>query len=119
MKIFEVKYSRGSGPGGQRKNKVETCVEIRHLPSGMSERCQDTPSRARNEKLAMGRLKIRIEAEKAEIALSARNESRKKQIQPHTVARSYNYARNEVKDHRTGKKANLKKVMDGDIDLLK
>ena len=118
-KIFKVTYSRGSGPGGQHKNKVETCVEIIHLPSGMKERSQDTRSRARNEKLAMGRLVKRIKAEREKIELADRNALRKHQIYPQTVARSYNYPRNEVKDHRTGKKADLKKIMNGNLDLLK
>lgn len=118
-KLFKVTYSRGSGPGGQHKNKVETCVEITHLPSGMKERCQDTRSRAQNEKKAMFRLKQRIQKERDAIEHADRNSLRKHQIYPQTVARSYNYARNEVKDHRTGKKADLKKIMNGDLDLLK
>lgn len=34
-KDFQVIYSKGSGPGGQHRNKVETCVTIIHLPSGL------------------------------------------------------------------------------------
>jgi protein subunit release factor B len=41
-KDLKISYTRGSGPGGQHKNKVETCVTVTHLPTGLSERCQDT-----------------------------------------------------------------------------
>lgn len=34
------------------------------------------------------------------------------------VIRTYNYARNEVKHHRTGKKYNIKKFLDENLDLL-
>ena len=118
-KLFKVTYSRGSGPGGQHKNKVEACVVIVHGPTGMQEMCQDTRSRAQNEKKAMLRLKARIQQREQEDRLLERNNLRKQQIKPQTVARSYNYARNEVKDHRTGKKADLKKVMNGNLNLLR
>ena len=43
----------------------------------------------------------------------------KEQIKDKKTLRTYNYPRNEVVDHSTGKRANLKKVMDGNLDLLK
>lgn len=33
--------------------------------------------------------------------------------------RTYNYQRGTVQDHRTGKTAPLKKIMDGEIELLR
>jgi protein subunit release factor A len=41
-------------------------------------------------------------------------------ISERNVVRTYNFKRNEVKDHRTGETANLQAVLEGgDIDLLK
>ncbi len=116
---FKIIYTRGTGPGGQHKNKVETCVVITHVPSGMKEKCEDTRSRDRNEKLAMARLLRRIEDEKKKLLDEKKNDQRKELIKNKGNLRTYNYPRNEVVDHRTGKRANLKKVMDGDLDLLK
>jgi len=118
-KEFKITYTRGTGPGGQHKNKVETCVVITHVPSGMKEKCEDTRSRDRNEKLAMARLLRRIEDEKKKLLDEKKNDQRKELIKNKGNLRTYNYPRNEVVDHRTGKRANLKKVMDGDLDLLK
>lgn len=118
-KEFKIKYSRGTGPGGQRKNKVETCVTIIHVPSGMKEKSEDTPSRDRNEKIAMERLVKRIAEKEEQEKLEKQNDLRKEQIKHKKTLRTYNYARNEVVDHTTGKRANLKKVMDGRLDLLK
>lgn len=118
-KEFKIKYSRGSGPGGQHKNKVETCVEIVHVPTGLKERCQDTRSRARNEKIALYRLDVKITALHYEEAERKRNEARKEQIKDKKAIRTYNFARNEVVDHRTGSRANLRRFLDGDLGLLK
>ncbi|MEK7806500.1 MAG: peptide chain release factor-like protein, partial [Chloroflexota bacterium] len=37
---LEEWFLRSSGPGGQRANKVSTCVVLRHRPSGLEVRCQ-------------------------------------------------------------------------------
>ena len=118
-KDFKIRYTRGSGPGGQHKNKVETCVVITHVPTGLREKCEDTRSRARNEKIAMGRLLKRIKELEEEAGKKARSNQRKAQIQGKRTLRTYNYARNEVIDHSTDKRANLRRVLDGEIDLLK
>ena len=46
------------------------------------------------------------------------NKKRIEAIKNSGVIKTYNYKRNEVKDHRTGKVANLKKILDGNIYLL-
>ena len=118
-KEFKITYTRGTGPGGQHKNKVETCVTIIHVLTGLKERCEDTRSKHRNETIAMERLLKRIDEQKLLEKHTKQNDFRKKQIVNKKAVRTYNYPRNQVTDHRTGKKANLKKVMGGDLDLLK
>ncbi len=116
-KDIEIKYTRGSGPGGQHKNKVETCVVATHLPTGLQERCQDTRSRSRNEKMALKRLESKIQEQSDKLIFDAKKEKRKELIHNSKVIRTYNYNRNEVKDHRSKSKADLKKMMDGGVDL--
>jgi len=36
MEACELRKTRASGPGGQHRNKVETAIELVHLPSGIS-----------------------------------------------------------------------------------
>ncbi len=55
-----IETYRSRGPGGQRKNKVETAVRLRHLPSGMTVVATEHRSQAENRKLAFERLHKRL-----------------------------------------------------------
>lgn len=56
-----VETYRSSGPGGQRKNKTETSVRIKHLPSGITVIATEHRSQAQNRELAFERLRRRLE----------------------------------------------------------
>jgi len=117
MDRFKITYKRGHGPGGQHKNKVESCVVVVDPDTGFTETCQDTRSQHKNRCLAVDRLTARVIAHGEGLKAIVRNTRRIECMLPRI--RSYNYARNEVVDHRTGKKASLKRVMNGEINLLK
>jgi len=51
---------RSRGPGGQRKNKVETAVRLKHLPSGVTVIATEHRSQTENRKLAFERLRERL-----------------------------------------------------------
>ena len=55
-----VETYRSSGPGGQRKNKVETAVRLNHPPSGITVVATEHRSQAENRKLAFERLRERL-----------------------------------------------------------
>ena len=55
-----IETYRSSGPGGQRKNKVETAVRLKHLPSGFTVIATEHRSQAENRKLALERLRERL-----------------------------------------------------------
>ena len=55
-----VETYRSRGPGGQRKNKVETAVRLKHLPSGITVVATEYRSQAENRKLALERLRERL-----------------------------------------------------------
>jgi len=57
----EVQAHRASGPGGQHRNKAETAVRLVHLPSGVAVEGKDQRSRAQNLRIALERLRERLE----------------------------------------------------------
>ncbi|NQT79370.1 MAG: peptide chain release factor-like protein [Candidatus Aminicenantes bacterium] len=65
--IFEKdiveKFIRSSGKGGQRVNKVSTCVYLKHLPTKIEVKCQKERSQALNRFLARRILTDKIEKE--------------------------------------------------------
>ncbi len=52
---FVVETSRGSGPGGQNKNRRDTKVVIRHPSSGAVGMAQDERTQEQNKKIAFRR----------------------------------------------------------------
>ncbi len=55
-----IETYRSRGPGGQRKNKVETAVRLKHLPSGITVVATEYRSQADNRRLAFERLQKRL-----------------------------------------------------------
>jgi peptide chain release factor len=55
-----VETYRSRGPGGQRKNKTETAVRLRHLPTGITVTATEQRSQSQNLKLAFERLGERL-----------------------------------------------------------
>ncbi len=55
-------FVKGSGAGGQKINKTSVAVSIRHLPSGIMVRCQESRSQALNRFIARRLLCERLEA---------------------------------------------------------
>jgi protein subunit release factor B len=49
-------YVRGSGAGGQKRNKTSSAVRCRHLPSGAIGYAEDTRSQTKNKQLAFVRM---------------------------------------------------------------
>jgi len=53
---FDVEFLKGSGPGGQNRNKRETRCRITHKASGAKGESQELKSQAQNKKRAFNRL---------------------------------------------------------------
>ncbi len=60
MEACELRKTRASGPGGQHRNKVETAIELVHLPSGISAAAAERRSQDANRRVAEFRLRIQL-----------------------------------------------------------
>ncbi|HNV56270.1 MAG TPA: peptide chain release factor-like protein [Smithellaceae bacterium] len=58
---IEESFVRSSGPGGQKVNKTSTCVQLTHLPTGLTVKCQRERSQSLNRHLARRLLLNKIE----------------------------------------------------------
>jgi hypothetical protein len=56
-------HYRGSGPGGQKRNKTSSGVRIRHLPSGTIATATESRSQKENRLWAIRRLRIKLATE--------------------------------------------------------
>ncbi len=57
----EVTPYRSSGPGGQKKNKTESAVRIRHIPTGIVRIATESRSQSANKLRALERIREAIE----------------------------------------------------------
>lgn len=58
----EVSFLKGSGPGGQNRNKRETGVRVKHLPTNLVAMATERRSQAQNLEAALERLREKLEA---------------------------------------------------------
>lgn len=53
---LKISYYRGSGPGGQHRNKRDTACRIKHVPTGISSCAEDCKSQHQNRSKAFRKL---------------------------------------------------------------
>lgn len=63
LKDCHQEHYRASGPGGQRRNKVETAVRLHHRPTGLIAQAEESRSQEENRSRAIRRLRERIALE--------------------------------------------------------
>jgi len=63
---IEEKFIRSRGKGGQNVNKVATCVQLKHIPTGLRVRCDVYRTQKKNRELALQLLNEKIEKKEQE-----------------------------------------------------
>ncbi|KAI9686801.1 MAG: hypothetical protein M1820_010563 [Bogoriella megaspora] len=90
---IEESFLRGTGPGGQKINKTSSAVQLKHIPTGVVVKCQETRSRSQNRKIARRILAERLEdmekGSESRRALKARAAQKKKSSADKKKRRKY------------------------------
>ena len=117
---LKVETMRGTGPGGQHRNKTDSAVRITHIPTGIVASCQNQRSQIQNKENAIRVLRARLleikQQEEEEERAKLRGEYQKtewgSQIRSYVL-----HPYQMVKDHRTNyEMGNAQAVLDGDLD---
>lgn len=108
-KDLKIQYYRGTGPGGQHRNKTDTACRITHIPTGITTQSQQFKSQTQNRKEAFINL-----AEKLKPMMT--NRAKKERFSAGNIrVRNYNQKTQRVIDSRLpGEIFNYDDVLEGD-----
>lgn len=113
--------ARGSGNGGQHRNKTDSCVTLIDRKTGIKVRI-DGRSQHQNKRKAYGILEERLtsglNAQESERVAKMKAEQAGSGMRGDKV-RTYREQDDTVSDHRTEKKARLKDILAGKLDKIR
>ena len=115
---LKYEFMRGTGPGGQHRNKTDSKCRITHTPTGIQASC-DERSQKHSKRKALATLKQRIQDDIDDRKAEGKKADRDRKIAEGGRVRTYDYTKDEVYDHRTKKRATIKQILrKGELDRL-
>lgn len=121
MSDVDIDTKRGSGPGGQHRNKTDSAVLAVHKPTGLQVYI-DGRKQHQNKKKALRILTAKVNQQREERTRARHDKQRKNQMGGGSRSgktRTYNFMKKRVIDHQLGTKTNqVDKIMKGQFDLI-
>lgn len=117
----DEEFMRGSGKGGQKRNKTSSACRLTHRPTGIQVRIENERSQPQNRAAAWTELERRLREMHDRGMLSEESSTRQRQAgsgMRGDKRRTYRTQDDTVTDHITGKKSSLMRVAKGELELL-
>ena len=118
---LEWSTCRGSGAGGQARNKTENAVILVHTPTGTRVRAESERSQLQNKATALSVLRARLLAAKEGSVAAGLASDRRRQVgsgMRGDKSRTIQEQNGMVVDHRTGRRMQLREYLRGDLRAL-
>lgn len=115
---IRIETTRDTGPGGQHRNKTDSCVVMTHLPTGIKAKAA-TRSQHDNRRTARAVLESRVAAHYNQIKYGALSKLRKDQVgsgMRGDKIRTYRERDDVATDHRNEKKVKLSFILRGELE---
>jgi peptide chain release factor 1 len=117
---LKIEWYSGTGAGGQYRNKHQNSCRITHIPTGTIAK-SECRSRTNSLNEAMAEIQRRVDEQCQKHHINSIASDRRQQVgsgMRGDKIRTYRFQDDVVQDHITGQKSSVKRVLNGNFDLL-